>query len=164
MTWLSPASPVAQPWWQSTPRLTSRPSGPLPATASTAASATSLPLTRRLPRRPIPLARCSSTTPAGKSIELPTRADYGLTLGTLRFPAAGALRARQHRLPQEIPRSLGRIHREVRIRWLFERRIQCDRPDHQNNRDDDGRQKFDAQKKWPDVNFLGPARLERPGL
>ena len=29
---------------------------------------------------------------------------------------------------------------------------------------DDGSQELNAEKKWPDVDFLGPSRLERPGF
>src|SRR6202035_3293181 len=65
---------------------------------------------------------------------------------------------------KEIPRGLRWIHREVGICGFFERSIQRDGPDHQNNRDDDGGEKFDAQQKRPDVNFLLPAGFERPGL
>src|SRR5881275_244675 len=53
---------------------------------------------------------------------------------------------------------------QVRISWLFEWRVQRDGPDHQDDGDDDGRQKFHAQQEWPNVHFLLPSRPERPGL
>ena len=69
----------------------------------------------------------------------------------------------QHLLQaQEVPGRLGRIHGQRGIGRLFERRVQGDRPDHQDDCDDDGGQELDAQQIGPDVHFLGPTGL--PGL
>ena len=66
----------------------------------------------------------------------------------------------QHLLqPQEVPGRFGGIHGQRGIGRFFERRIQRDRPDHQDDGDDDGRQKLDAQQVRPDVHFLRPAGL-----
>src|SRR5579859_7288090 len=65
---------------------------------------------------------------------------------------------------EEIPRGLGGVHGEVGIGGLLERRVQRDGPDHENDGDNDGRQKFDAKKKWPDVDFFLPAGLEGPSF
>src|SRR5260370_14440148 len=65
---------------------------------------------------------------------------------------------------EEIPRSFGGVHGEVGVGGFFERRVQGDGPDHEDDGDYDGGEEFDAQKKRPDVNFSGPAGLERPGL
>src|SRR6266850_5281233 len=65
---------------------------------------------------------------------------------------------------KEIPRRLRRVHGQVGIRRFFERRIQSDGPDHQDDGDDDGGQEFHAQQKRPDVHFFGPPGLERPRL
>ena len=71
----------------------------------------------------------------------------------------------QHFLqPQKVPGSLGWIHGQVGIRRLFERRVQRDRPHHQNDGDDHGGKKFHAQQKGPDMDFLLPAGAEGPAL
>src|SRR6266404_4328794 len=63
---------------------------------------------------------------------------------------------------EEIPRRLGGVHGEVRVRGFLERRIQRDGPHHQDDGDDDGGQEFDAEKERPDVDFFLPAGLEGP--
>src|SRR6266436_310289 len=65
---------------------------------------------------------------------------------------------------EEIPRGLRGVHGEVGIGGLFQRRIQCDGPDHQNDGDDDGGEEFDTEEEWPDVNFFLPPGLEGPRL
>ena len=65
---------------------------------------------------------------------------------------------------EEVPGRLRGIHREVGIRRLLKRRAQRNRPDHQNNCDDNGGEEFDAQEKWPDMDFLLPAGTEWPGF
>ena len=66
--------------------------------------------------------------------------------------------------PEEVPRRFRGVHGEVGIGGLFERSIQRDGPDHQNDGDDDGGEEFHPKEKRPDVDFLLPARLEGPSL
>src|SRR6185503_20368695 len=59
---------------------------------------------------------------------------------------------------EEVPRRLRRIHRQVWIRRFFQRCVKRDRPDKQNDRDDQRRQKLYAYEIWPNVNLARPAR------
>ena len=69
----------------------------------------------------------------------------------------------QHLLqPQKVPGRFCRVHGQGGIGRLFQRRIQGNRPHHQNEGDDDGNQKLHAQQVGPDLNFPSPARF--PGL
>ena len=52
----------------------------------------------------------------------------------------------------------------VRIGRLLERRVERDRPDHQNQGDDNRRQKFDSQQVRPNLQLSCPARFERMNL
>src|SRR5271170_1940130 len=58
---------------------------------------------------------------------------------------------------QEIPWGFRRIHGDVGIGGLFKRRVERERPGHQEDRDDDSYQKFHAHQVGPGVNFAVPS-------
>jgi hypothetical protein len=77
-------------------------------------------------------------------------------------PAIHGIEVDQHFLQaEEVPRRFRRIHRQVRIGWLFERRVERDGPNKKNHRDDHGGQKFNSDKVGPNVQLPRPARSPR---
>src|SRR5580658_4912846 len=60
---------------------------------------------------------------------------------------------------EEIPRGLGRVHGDIRVGWFFEGRVKRERPDHQQDRDDDGYQEFHAHQVRPGVDFALPGGI-----
>ena len=71
----------------------------------------------------------------------------------------------QHLLQaQEVPGGLGRVHGQVGVGRFFQRGVQGDGPDHEDDGNNQGNQKLHPHQVGPDVDFLFPARFPRLGF